>query len=88
MNAANEMFRAGREHHKSWFQVLRHPDLDLLALIAQLQELNAPKLRDLEDFWVDLMTKRERTLRERLGAWRFLSSEWWALRKYRREGGQ
>lgn len=45
MNAANEMFRAGR----------------------------------------DLMTKRERTLREQLGIWRYLSPEW---RKYRRESGR
>ena len=29
---------AGREHHSSWFQVLRHPDLDLIAAAPELAE--------------------------------------------------
>lgn len=29
---------AGREHHSSWFQVLRHPDLDLIAASPDMAE--------------------------------------------------
>lgn len=28
----------GREHHSKWFQVLRHPDLDLIAAAPELAE--------------------------------------------------
>lgn len=40
---------AGREHHSSWFQVLRHPDLDLIAAAPELAEALEMMLRAWEE---------------------------------------
>jgi len=65
----------------------------MMAAGCTLQELAAtfqqaaPALREVAAVWGRIVVERERTLRERLGICRYLSSEWWALRKYQKESG-
>ena len=55
--------------------------------VSRAVELLRPALADLSEMWCTGLARKERTLRERLGIWRYLSPEWWALRKYRKESG-
>lgn len=58
-----------------------------LAGISAAFESARPALKELAEQWRRCMIQRERTLRERLGIWRYLSAEWWQLRRYVRELG-
>ena len=55
--------------------------------VARAIELLRPAISRVSEMWCTGLARKERTLREELGIYRYLSPEWWALRKYRRESG-
>ena len=58
----------------------------LIALGNVMSEL-APLAKASAERFAELSAAYERSLRERLGPWRYLSSEWWSVRGYRKESG-
>jgi len=52
------------------------------AIIAETLDRFGPSLKILAESWRQMMIEREQLLRERLGIWRYLSSEWRQLRRY------